>query len=226
MLPMTALAGHPHLLRGEPGSADRSVVHRPNPAAGPAGQHLDPVPGVGEPQLALRRQHPGRLGDQRDAPASPGPLNILVTLGTIAPYRFDRAVDAVLSLIREGDEVTWQLGRHASARRSARPGLRPGRTPRAGVVVPGRRRGRRPRRGRLDPATSSSWVTRPCWRSVATPSASTSTTIRLGIASTMARRRSDHASWIWTNPCRRILETAAGRTVTQRHHRLGADRVA
>jgi UDP-N-acetylglucosamine transferase subunit ALG13 len=41
---------------------------------------------------------------------SSGPLNILVTLGTIAPYRFDRAVDAVLQVLATGDEVTWQLG--------------------------------------------------------------------------------------------------------------------
>lgn len=39
-----------------------------------------------------------------------GPLKVLVTLGTIAPYRFDRAVDAVLSMLRPEDEVVWQLG--------------------------------------------------------------------------------------------------------------------
>jgi UDP-N-acetylglucosamine transferase subunit ALG13 len=44
------------------------------------------------------------------SPRSSGPLNILVTLGTIAPYRFDRAVDAVLKLLVPGDAVTWQLG--------------------------------------------------------------------------------------------------------------------
>jgi UDP-N-acetylglucosamine transferase subunit ALG13 len=38
------------------------------------------------------------------------PTRILVTLGTIRPYRFDRAVDAVLRLLRPGHEVTWQLG--------------------------------------------------------------------------------------------------------------------
>ena len=45
-----------------------------------------------------------------DEPVEAGPLKILVTLGTIAQWRFDRAVDAVLSLLRTGDEVTWQLG--------------------------------------------------------------------------------------------------------------------
>jgi UDP-N-acetylglucosamine--N-acetylmuramyl-(pentapeptide) pyrophosphoryl-undecaprenol N-acetylglucosamine transferase len=43
-------------------------------------------------------------------PAQDGPLKILVTLGTIAPYRFDRAVEAVLSMLRPQDEVVWQLG--------------------------------------------------------------------------------------------------------------------
>jgi UDP-N-acetylglucosamine--N-acetylmuramyl-(pentapeptide) pyrophosphoryl-undecaprenol N-acetylglucosamine transferase len=35
---------------------------------------------------------------------------ILVTLGTIRPYRFDRAVQAVLDILEGSDEVTWQLG--------------------------------------------------------------------------------------------------------------------
>lgn len=39
-----------------------------------------------------------------------GRLKILVTLGTIRPYRFDRLVDAVLAIIQPGDEVVWQLG--------------------------------------------------------------------------------------------------------------------
>jgi UDP-N-acetylglucosamine--N-acetylmuramyl-(pentapeptide) pyrophosphoryl-undecaprenol N-acetylglucosamine transferase len=43
-------------------------------------------------------------------PAKEGPLKILVTLGTIAPYRFDRAVDAVLAMLGPQDEVVWQLG--------------------------------------------------------------------------------------------------------------------
>lgn len=52
-------------------------------------------------------------------PAKVGPLKILVTLGTIAPYRFDRAVDAVLSMLGPQDEVVWQLG---STRRTDLPG--------------------------------------------------------------------------------------------------------
>lgn len=44
------------------------------------------------------------------AALNPRPLNILVTLGTIRPYRFDRAVNAVLDLLQPGDQVTWQLG--------------------------------------------------------------------------------------------------------------------
>ena len=43
-------------------------------------------------------------------PVKEGPLKILVTLGTIAPYRFDRAVDAVLAVLSPEDEVVWQLG--------------------------------------------------------------------------------------------------------------------
>ncbi|MET4046857.1 MULTISPECIES: glycosyltransferase [unclassified Rhodococcus (in: high G+C Gram-positive bacteria)] len=39
-----------------------------------------------------------------------GSLKLFVTLGTIKPYRFDRAVDSILSLLRPGDEVVWQLG--------------------------------------------------------------------------------------------------------------------
>ncbi|WP_395640192.1 glycosyltransferase [Pseudolysinimonas sp.] len=38
------------------------------------------------------------------------PLRILVTLGTIRPYRFDRLIDEVLTSLRDGDEVTWQVG--------------------------------------------------------------------------------------------------------------------
>lgn len=47
------------------------------------------------------------------------PRKILVTLGTIRPYRFDRAVDAVLSVLAAGDQVTWQLG---STSRTGLPG--------------------------------------------------------------------------------------------------------
>ncbi|MGA4689313.1 glycosyltransferase [Rhodococcus sp. AB351] len=38
------------------------------------------------------------------------PRNVFVTLGTIKPYRFDRAVDAVRSVLRPEDNVVWQLG--------------------------------------------------------------------------------------------------------------------
>lgn len=37
-------------------------------------------------------------------------LKILVTLGTIRPYRFDRLVDAVTQILDPTDVVTWQLG--------------------------------------------------------------------------------------------------------------------
>ncbi|OZD58431.1 hypothetical protein CH263_24540 [Rhodococcus sp. 06-1059B-a] len=38
------------------------------------------------------------------------PLTIFVTLGTIKPYRFDRAVRAIVRSIKPSDVVTWQLG--------------------------------------------------------------------------------------------------------------------
>lgn len=38
------------------------------------------------------------------------PKKIFVTLGTIKPYRFDRAIDAVLGVTRPDDDVVWQLG--------------------------------------------------------------------------------------------------------------------
>ncbi|MFD1810858.1 glycosyltransferase [Rhodococcus gannanensis] len=47
------------------------------------------------------------------------PRRFFVTLGTIRPYRFDRAIDAVLSVLAPGDEVTWQLG---SSYRDGLPG--------------------------------------------------------------------------------------------------------
>ena len=36
--------------------------------------------------------------------------NVLVSLGTIHPYRFDRAVDAVKAMLPKECSVTWQLG--------------------------------------------------------------------------------------------------------------------
>lgn len=38
------------------------------------------------------------------------PRRFFVTLGTIRPYRFDRAIDAILAVLEPGDEVTWQVG--------------------------------------------------------------------------------------------------------------------
>lgn len=48
-----------------------------------------------------------------DGISDDAPLRILVTLGTIRPYRFDRLVDRLLSILRPGDQVTWQLGETA-----------------------------------------------------------------------------------------------------------------
>ncbi|WP_169914642.1 glycosyltransferase [Rhodococcoides yunnanense] len=38
------------------------------------------------------------------------PRKIFVTVGSIRPYRFDRAIDAVLKILAADDEVVWQLG--------------------------------------------------------------------------------------------------------------------
>lgn len=38
------------------------------------------------------------------------PLSILVTLGTIQPYRFDAALEAVQRVLVPGDRVFWQVG--------------------------------------------------------------------------------------------------------------------
>lgn len=48
-----------------------------------------------------------------EAPHEDRPLRILVTLGTIRPYRFDRLVDRVLEITGENDTITWQLGETA-----------------------------------------------------------------------------------------------------------------
>lgn len=43
-------------------------------------------------------------------PSLDRPRRILVSLGTIEPYRFDRAVRAVLAALQPSDDVTWQVG--------------------------------------------------------------------------------------------------------------------
>ncbi len=45
-----------------------------------------------------------------DPPDPARPLKILVTLGTIKPYRFDRMIEAVQKCLSPGDEVIWQTG--------------------------------------------------------------------------------------------------------------------
>lgn len=63
-------------------------------------------------------------GFEREAlPARRGedaPLKILVTLGTIRPYRFDRLVDRVLAIAAPDDSIVWQLG--ATKREDGLPG--------------------------------------------------------------------------------------------------------
>lgn len=42
--------------------------------------------------------------------SSERPLKVLVTLGTIRPYRFDSLVDRICSIVPSSAEITWQLG--------------------------------------------------------------------------------------------------------------------
>lgn len=56
--------------------------------------------------------------DDRSMPIEDRPLKVFATLGTIRPYRFDAAVDALERVLRPDDEVVWQLGE------TARHGLR------------------------------------------------------------------------------------------------------
>ena len=66
------------------------------------------------PGWASRRwQHRRSVLDSFRAVARNVPRNdlrLFVTLGTIKPYRFDAAVDAVLATGLAGDTTTWQLG--------------------------------------------------------------------------------------------------------------------
>lgn len=58
-------------------------------------------------------QYTGTILDSFKSESAGGaanPRKIFVTLGTIRPYRFDRLIDAILSLLEPADEVTWQLG--------------------------------------------------------------------------------------------------------------------
>lgn len=48
--------------------------------------------------------------ERRSETGDTGALRILVTLGTIRPYRFDRLVERVLSITGPDDHVVWQLG--------------------------------------------------------------------------------------------------------------------
>jgi len=109
VLPMAAVAGIPtyyveSLARGE----------------GPSftGRLLQRAPGVRTlsqyPEWASARWPctPSTLDGWTVTQTRPRPrsLRMLVTLGTMQGYRFDRAVDAVRTMLRPGDEVTWQLG--------------------------------------------------------------------------------------------------------------------
>jgi UDP-N-acetylglucosamine--N-acetylmuramyl-(pentapeptide) pyrophosphoryl-undecaprenol N-acetylglucosamine transferase len=72
-----------------------------------------------EPMGRTPRSHDGQSTQDGYRSAEVGPLRILVSLGTIRPYRFDALVDAVLSVLRADDRVVWQLG---ATRREDLPG--------------------------------------------------------------------------------------------------------
>lgn len=59
-----------------------------------------------------RWKYAGSVLDHWEARPRPnhGISRVLVSLGTIHPYRFDRAVDAVVRALPDGCAVTWQLG--------------------------------------------------------------------------------------------------------------------
>lgn len=113
VLPLAALAGTPTYYV-------ESLARVDGPSL--TGRLLQHVPGVRtltqHPAWASPRWpcHPGTLDGWTVRQSAPhrGPLRILVTLGTVREYRFDRAVDAVLRVLRPGDEVTWQL--HGTSR--------------------------------------------------------------------------------------------------------------
>lgn len=77
------------------------------------------------PLMERRTQHPGwaskrwpyeftLLDDYQVVPRprlpESRPLSMLVTLGTIKPFRFDAMLDAVNTLLQPGDRVVWQVG--------------------------------------------------------------------------------------------------------------------
>jgi UDP-N-acetylglucosamine--N-acetylmuramyl-(pentapeptide) pyrophosphoryl-undecaprenol N-acetylglucosamine transferase len=110
-----ALASHlPAVRRGVPALYIESVSRFDGPSL--TGRLLQRLP-----RVELHAQHPGYGGRWRhdfsvlDAytPALGDPVpprRLLVTLGTIEPYRFDALVDAVLRAAPDGTEFVWQLG--------------------------------------------------------------------------------------------------------------------
>lgn len=106
------------LLRRKPTVYIESVSRVDGPSI--TGRLLSRLPGIGlYCQHELWAESPWRvgpsvLGDYQtsEAPVAELPHRILVTLGTIGPYRFDRMIDAVLAHQRQYPEVEvlWQVG--------------------------------------------------------------------------------------------------------------------
>ena len=109
VLPLAALAGIPtyyveSLARGEgPSLTGRLLQHAPGVRT------LTQYPAWAS---ARWPSTPSILESWTTTPGWPvsGRLRVLVTLGTMQGYRFDRAVDAMLQILGPDDEVTWQLG--------------------------------------------------------------------------------------------------------------------
>jgi UDP-N-acetylglucosamine--N-acetylmuramyl-(pentapeptide) pyrophosphoryl-undecaprenol N-acetylglucosamine transferase len=86
-----------------------------------SGRLLAKWPGVEtftqHPEWASKRwKYAGDVAPHLDGPRvqlptlGAAPLRVLVSLGTIQPYRFDALIDAVLSSLPASSEVVWQLG--------------------------------------------------------------------------------------------------------------------
>jgi len=120
---MSTGAGVALSLAAVPKGVRRLYVESVSRVSGPSltGRLLARVPGV-----ERRTQHPGwaskrwpyeftLLDDYAVVPKqlgarTTGPISVLVTLGTIQPYRFDAALEAVKRVLGPDDRVFWQVG--------------------------------------------------------------------------------------------------------------------
>lgn len=121
----------PYLMAARTLGIDSVYLESVSRIAGPSrsGRLLAALPGVRtftqHPHLTGRTWHQGisALDEFAIGPPTPLPLpkdlRLFVTLGTIAPYRFDRLIDRVAAMLHAGWRVTWQVG---CTRRTDLPG--------------------------------------------------------------------------------------------------------